>query len=102
MKEKATKACILRKIIAGRGVFFAAGFLITRKIRTFNNYSAIFTEPEENNCFSIITRVIIRAAAFSFLLFVSSSITSRIRAVAILKLLLQYYNHLAWGDYRKI
>ena len=36
----------------------------------------IFTEPEENNCFSIITQVIIRTTGFSFILFVSSSKTS--------------------------
>ena len=28
------------------------------------DYSAIFTEPEVNNCFSIIAQVIIRATAF--------------------------------------
>ena len=33
-----------------------------------------YSEPEENNCFSIIAQVIIRAIAFSFILlvFVSS------------------------------
>ena len=36
------------------------------------DYLTIFTEPEENNCFSIIVLVIIRAIAFSFILFVSS------------------------------
>ena len=46
----------------------------------------IFTEPEENNCFNIITQVIITATAFSFLLFVSSLKTSRNRAVAILRI----------------
>ena len=50
------------------------------------NNSTIFTESEENNCFSIIAQVIIRAIAFSFILFVSSSKTSRNRAVAILKI----------------
>ena len=35
----------------------------------FNN---IFTEPEENNCFSIIGQVIIRANAFSFILLIFS------------------------------
>ena len=49
-------------------------------------YSTIFTEPEENNCFSIITQVIIRSTAFSFIFFVSSSKTSRNRAVAILNI----------------
>ena len=44
------------------------------------DYSTIFTEPEENNyCFSIIPQVIIREIAFSFILFVSSSKTSRNR-----------------------
>ena len=37
------------------------------------DYSTIFTEPEENNCFSIIAQVIIRANAFSF--FFSSEIS---------------------------
>ena len=49
------------------------------------DYSTIFTEPEENNCFSIIAQVIIRATAFSFILLVSSLKTSRNRVVAILK-----------------
>ena len=31
----------------------------------------IFTDPEENNCFSIIAQVIIRATVFSFILLVS-------------------------------
>ena len=43
-------------------------------------------EPEENNCFSIIAQVIIRAIAFSFILLVSSLKTSRNRAAAILKI----------------
>ena len=48
----------------------------------------MFTEPEENNCFTIIiAQVIIRAIVFSFILFVSSSKTSRNRtAVSILYL----------------
>ena len=50
------------------------------------DYSTIFTEPEENNFFSIIAQVIIRATAFSFILFVSSSNSSRNRAAAILKI----------------
>ena len=37
----------------------------------FNNYSIIFTDPEKKNCFSVITQVIIRTIAFSFILFVS-------------------------------
>ena len=41
---------------------------------------------EENNCFSIITQMIIRATAFSSILFVSSLKTSRNRAAAILKI----------------
>ena len=62
----------------------------------------IFTEPEENNCFSIIAQVIIRATAFSFILLVSSLKTSRNCSATILKLVLQYYNHLARGDYSEI
>ena len=50
------------------------------------DYSTIFTEPEENNCFSIITQVIIRATAFYFILFVYSSETSVNRSAAILKI----------------
>ena len=50
------------------------------------DYSTIFSEPEENNCFSIIAQVIIRATEFSFILFVSSLETSRYRAGAILKI----------------
>ena len=46
----------------------------------------IFTEPEENNRFSIIAQMIIRATAFSFILLVSTSKTSRNRAPAILKI----------------
>ena len=42
--------------------------------------------------------MIVRAIALSFILFVSSSKTSRNRATAILKLVLQYYNHLARYD----
>ena len=49
-----------------------------------NNYS--FIEPEENNCFSIIAQVIIRATAFYFILLVSSLETSRNHAAAILKI----------------
>ena len=45
----------------------------------------MFTEPEENNCFSIIAQVIIREIEFSCILFVSSK-TSRNGAVAILKI----------------
>ena len=46
----------------------------------------VFTEPEENNCFSIIAQVIIRAIAFSSISFVSSLETSRNRAVVISKI----------------
>ena len=46
----------------------------------------IFIEPEENNCFSIISQVIIRATEFSFVLLVSSLKTSTNRAAAILKI----------------
>ena len=46
----------------------------------------IFTEPEENNCFSITAQVLIRATAFSFILLVSSLKTSTNRAAAILKM----------------
>ena len=49
------------------------------------DYSTIFTEPEENYCFSIISQVIIREIAVSFILFVSSSKTSKNRAVTILE-----------------
>ena len=44
------------------------------------------SEPEENNCFRIIAQVIIRKTAFSFILLVSFSKTSRNRATAILKI----------------
>ena len=53
--------------------------------RSREDYSIIFTEPEEDNCFSIIAQVINRAVAFSFILLVFSSKTSRNRAVAILE-----------------
>ena len=49
---------------------------LKRQYRLFNNYSpkanysTIFTKSEENNCFSIIAQVIIRAIAFSFILLV--------------------------------
>ena len=46
----------------------------------------IFTQSEENNCFSMITRLIIRTTAFSFILFVSFSKGSRNRTVAIVKI----------------
>ena len=45
-----------------------------------------YTEPEENNCFSIIAQVIIRATTFSFILLVFSFKTSRNSAAAILKI----------------
>ena len=40
-------------------------------------FANIVTKPEENNCFSIISQVIIGATAFSSILFVSSSETPR-------------------------
>ena len=50
----------------------------------FNNYSTIFTEPEEKKKgFSIMSQVIIRETAFCFLLFVSYSETSRNRAAIL-------------------
>ena len=63
----------------------------------FNNYSPKAkwilsnnprgeVDPEENNCFSIIAQVIIRATAFPFILLVSSLETSRNRSAAILKI----------------
>ena len=57
-----------------------------RGLLLFNNYSTIFTEPEENNCFSKIAQVIFGATAFSFILLVFSLKTSRNRAAAIWKL----------------
>ena len=54
--------------------------------RSRGDFSTIFTEPEENNCFSFIAQVIIIATSFSVILFVSSSETSRNRAAAILKI----------------
>ena len=44
-------------------------------VSLFNNYSTIFTEPEDNNCFSIpvIAQVIIRTTAVSFILVSSES-----------------------------
>ena len=50
--------------------------------RSQEDYSTIFAEPEENNCFSIIAQVIIRANAFYCFLF-SRNIKNH--AVAILK-----------------
>ena len=49
--------------------------IIPRRSRV--DYSTIFTEPEANNCFSIIAQVITRANAFSFILLVSSLKTSK-------------------------
>ena len=53
--------------------------MATKSILIFNNYSlkterilsncSIFFEPEENNCFNIISHVIIREIAFFFILF---------------------------------
>ena len=65
------------------GYFYFTLFLY---FRSRGDYSTIFTEPEENNCFSIIAQVIIRATAFSFILLISSLKTSRNRATAILKI----------------
>ena len=45
----------------------------------------MFTEPEENNCFTIIAQVIIRTTVFTFILLVSSLKRSTNRAAAILK-----------------
>ena len=52
--------------------------------RSRGDYSTIFAEPEENNCFSVIAKVIIRANAFSF--FFSPETSIKNRAVAILKI----------------
>ena len=61
----------------------------------FNNYYPQVSEycgiikPKENNCFSIIAQVIIRATALSFISFTwffFSVKTSRNRAVPILKI----------------
>ena len=49
----------------------------------FKPFTVIFTEPEENNCFSIIAKVMFRATAFSFILLIlliSSLKKSRSRA----------------------
>ena len=62
------------------------GFSSRETVRRRGDYSTMFTEPEKNNCFSIIAQVIIRATAFSFFLLVSSLKTSRNRAAAILKI----------------
>ena len=48
-------------------------------------YLSTFTEPEANNYFNIITKVFVRATAFSSILFISFSETSGNRAAAILK-----------------
>ena len=54
------------------------------------DYSTIFTEPEGNDCFSIITQVIIRATAncsfFHVIRSFDSSETSRNRAAVIWKI----------------
>ena len=60
----------------------------------------IFTEPQGNNCFSIITQVIIREITFSLILFVSFSEISSNRTAAIF--VLQYHNQLARGEFGKI
>ena len=51
-----------------------------------NTDSTKFTEPEENNRFSIITQVIIRANAFYSIFYFSSSGKSRNRAAVIFKI----------------
>ena len=51
------------------------------------DYATIFTESEDNIFFSIFTPVMIREAAFFFVLFVYSSETSRNRAATILKMI---------------
>ena len=48
---------------------------LNRELFNLLIYSTIFNEPEENNYFSIIALVIIRATAFSFILLVSSLTT---------------------------
>ena len=48
------------------------------------DYLTIFTEPEENNSIMII--LVMRAAVFSFLLFLSTSEISRNCTAAILKI----------------
>ena len=57
--------------------------------------STIFTEPEENNCFSIIAQVIIRATAFLFILLVSSFKTSRNRPILDQSERVHLNNHLS-------
>ena len=70
--------------------------------RSRGDYSTIFTEPEENNCFNIIAQVIIRAIAFSFILLFILQKHQEIARRPFWKLVLQYYNHLARGDYSEI
>ena len=53
------------------------------KLILSNNYSTIFTEPEENNCFSIIAQVIIRATLFCFISLALSLKTSRNRILKV-------------------
>ena len=67
-------------------IFVIALCKVLRNHPCRGDYSTIFTEPEENNRFSIIAQVIIRGTAFSFILLVSSLKTSRNRAAAILKI----------------
>ena len=57
----------------------------------------MFAEPY---CFSMIAQVIIRANAFSSFFF--SPETSKIARWPFPKLVLQYCNHLAQGNYSKI
>ena len=68
----------------------------------FNNYyrrrrSEYCQIIPENNCFSIIAQVIIRATAFSFILLVFFC-----KNIKKSRDVLQYYNHLARGDYSEI
>ena len=62
--------------------------------------STIFTEPEENNGFSIITQTgdyqSMQLHFLPFYLFILQR-HQEIARWPFLKLVLQYYNHLAWG-----
>ena len=69
-----------------RGVFFLKKIFNNDSPKAKLILSPMFIEPEENNFFNIIAQVIIRATAFSFILFISSLETSRNRAAAIWKI----------------
>ena len=76
-KGKDFTSCFIFKTA---GTFKGKVSILSSVSALFNNYSdysTIFTEPEANNCFSIIAQVITRATAFSFILRISSSNTSR-------------------------